>query len=327
METKNKVLYIDGFNIFYSCFATYQANDSNGEPVGGFIGFINQLRKLVDKFSPQKIVIVFDGPGSAERRRVVFSDYKGKRNRKKRFAIVDLGEGEKVEVDNEQMQLQALFTFLKLLPVDVIILPKYEADEVIAYLCNKNKDYTNIICTNDKDFYQLVDSNTFVYANQKKTLFTQEVIFEQHRVIPANFVYMRCIVGDVSDKLPGIKGLGKQTLLEKIPNLSTTPYTSFEDFWLEIENLEDDSKLGKKLKENKEQARLMYGLMKLDYTCLNQKAIEILDSQLEEQSKKPYSKMSLKMYCVKQRIEEHIKNFDFWIRPFNFTHHHIKLSV
>ena len=60
---------------------------------------------------------------------------------------------------------------------------------------------------------------------------------------------------------------------------------------------------------------------------VSQKSIEILDNQLEEQSKKPYSKMSLKMYCVKQHIEEHIKNFDFWIRPFNFTHYQIKLSV
>lgn len=325
-DIKRRILYIDLFNVFYQMFQNYQAHDVNGEPMGGFIGSIVQIQKLISKFSPSKTFIVFDGPNSAERRRMIFKDYKGKRNRKKRFSIVKMGD-EKVQVDNEQEQMRLLYEFLKHLPVEVIMVPRYEADDIIAYLCKKNPEHTSIICTNDKDYYQLINENTFVYANQKKALYTEELVLATHEIIPSNFVYMRCIVGDPSDKLPGIKGLGKSTLLDKIPQLKTTPYSSFEEFWEEVEKLEDESKLGKKLKDNKEQAHLMYRLMKLDYTCLNQKGIEILEEQLEEQQNKTFSKMNLKMYCIKQHLEPHIKNFDLWVRPFSFLKSDFKLGV
>ncbi len=323
---KNKILYVDGFNLYYQMFSTYKASDTNGNPIGGFVGFISNLQKLVTKFNPQKTVVVFDGPDAGKRRRSFFKDYKGKRNRKKRYSIMDFGDGDKVQVDNEQEQLRMVYEFLKHLPVEVLCVPTYEADDIIAYLVNKNPDNISIINTNDKDFYQLINANTFVWAPQKKILYNEELVLAQHEVIPNNFVYMRCIVGDPSDKLPGIKGIGKPTLLEKIPQLKTTPFANFEEFWSEVEKLEDDSKNGKKLKENKDQALLMYKLMKLDYTCLNQKGIEQLDAQLEEQQNKSFSKIGLKMYCIKQHIEAHIKNFDAWVRPFNFLKADVKLT-
>lgn len=326
METKSKILYVDGFNLWYQMLAIFKASDSNGEPIGGFIGFVTQLQRLVAKFNPQKVVVVFDGPNAGQRRRSIFKDYKGKRGKKKRFSVMDFGDGDKVQVDNEQEQLRMLIDFLKFLPVDLVVVPYYEADDVIAYLVNKNPEYMSIINTNDKDYYQLINKDTFVWAPQKKTLYNEALVLAKHEVIPSNFVYMRCIVGDSSDKLIGIKGIGQDTLLEKIPQLKTQPFASFEEFWAEIDKLEDDSKLGKKLKENKAQAFLMYGLMKLDYTCMNQRGIEILNSQLEDSSAKGFSKVGLKMYCIKQHIESHIKNFDLWIRPFNFMKQDIKLN-
>lgn len=324
MNSSNKVLYIDLFNVFYQCFQTYQANDANGEPMGGYIGSIMQIQKLAAKFMPQKIVVVLDGPNSNVRRRTIFPEYKGKRNRKKRYSVVQMGD-DKVQVDNEQEQLRLLYEFLKHLPVEVVCVPGFEADDIIAYLVNKNPGDTNIICTTDKDYYQLVNKNTFVWSPIKKVLFTEELILSLFEVIPANFTFMRCIVGDTSDKLPGIKGVGKTTLLEKIPQLKTQPLKNFEEFWNEVELLEDVSKIGKKLKENKEQAHLMYRLMKLDYMCLNQKGIELLQQQLDEP--KVFSKISLKMFSIKQHIESHIKNFDAWVRPFSFIKSDLKISV
>jgi len=67
--------------------------------------------------------------------------------------------------------------------------------------------------------------------------------------------------------------------------------------------------------------------MKLDYTCLNQKAIEMLDVQLTEQENKDFSKVSFKLFCVKQKLESYIKNFDLWIRPFLFLKKDVKLKV
>ena len=322
---KDRILYIDFFNLFFQMFTVHSASDNNGEPIGGVIGTINHIQKLTDKFHPQKVVILVDGPEAGARRRSLYKDYKGKRARKKRYASVDFGDGDKVLVDNEQMQLKMLYELLQLLPVQVLIIPYFEADDVIAYLIKKNTQFTSIVSSNDKDYLQLVDDNTFVWANQKKILFTKEVVQQTYGIIAENFVYMRTIVGDTSDKLGGIKGLGKDTLFKIFPAIQTTPVTSFEELWESIEKIEGDSKSIQKLKEGKDQAHLMYRLMILNLTSLNQRAIEMLSSQLEQQQAKSFSKIGLKMHCIKIKIESHIKDFEIWVRPFQFLKPDIKL--
>jgi DNA polymerase I len=328
MESKPKILIVDGFNLFYQMFAVYKASDKNGEPVGGFVGFINNLQRLITKFTPQKVVVVFDGPSAGERRRQVFRDYKGKRARKKRYSIFDHGDGDKEEVDNEQQQLISVYNALKHLPVEVYMLPFYEADDIIAYLCDKNPEYTKIISSNDRDYYQLINADTFVWAAQKKILYSRDIVEAEYKVLCENFLYMRTITGDTSDKLIGVKGVGTKTLLEKLPSISTQAFHSFEEFWNAIEEIDaGKSKTLQKLKESKSEALTMYKLMRLDYTCLNLRAIELLERQVEEQTIKPFSKINFKRYCIKEGLEQHIKNFDLWVRPFLFLKQDIKLNT
>lgn len=323
---KPKVLYVDGFNYFYQCFQTNKSVDSNGEPNGGFVGFIGMIQKLVNRFSPQKLIVIFDGPEAGKRRKSLLNSYKDKRGSKKRLACVDFGDGEKEYVDNEQKQLKDTFEFLKQLPVHVLLVPYYEADDVIAYLVQKNTDKLNIICSTDRDFLQLVDDTTYVWSSQKKILFTPEKLQEYYDIIPANFVLMRSIVGDTSDGLKGVKGIGMPTLFDIMPQIKTQSFKDFWDFWEEVERLEDGKgKTIKKLKENKDQAHLMYRLMKLDLTNLNQRAIEQVQQQVEEQKEKPFSKMNLKLYCIREHLEAYIKNFELWIQPFVFLKQEITL--
>jgi DNA polymerase-1 len=326
-QYKNKILYLDMFNMFFQMYTVHTATDNNGEPIGGFIGCVNCIQKLTEKFRPQKVIAVFDGPEAGARRRSLFKNYKGKRARKRRFSTIDFGEGDKELVDNEQIQLKMLFEFLKLLPIQVLIIPYFEADDVIAYLIKKNTEFTSIVSSNDKDYLQLVDNNTFVWANQKKLLFTKTVVKEKFEIITENFLFMRTIIGDSSDKLGGIKGLGKDTLFKIFPAIQTDPFISFENFWESIEKIEGDSKAIQKLKEGKEQAHLMYRLMVLNLTSLNQRAIEMLQAQLDQQQNKAFSKISLKMHCIKIKIESHIKDYEIWIRPFQFLKSDIKLTA
>jgi len=243
------------------------------------------------------------------------------------LSVVKIGDDKEL-VDNEQEQLRLLYSFLKHLPIKVVVIPYYEADDVIGYLVSKNQQYTNIIVSADKDYLQLVNSKTFVWSPQKKILYTPEVLTAEWKTAPENITYVRALVGDTSDKLSGVKGIGQDTVFKLLPQLHTEIYESFDQFWGQVENLEEGkSKTIKSLKENKEQAKTMYKLMKLDYTCLNQKAIEMLDVQLTEQENKDFSKVSFKLFCVKQKLESYIKNFDLWIRPFLFLKKDVKLKV
>ena len=308
------------YNIFYQQYQKHPAKDMNGEPIGGFIGSVNAVQKLALKFMPSEIYCVFDGVGAGQRRRSVFSGYKDKRGRKSRSTCVTFNDEHKEYVDNEQYQIQLLFNCLKQLPVKLLAVTSYEADDIIAHkVLEHKKDSICIISSMDKDYLQLVDENVCVWHPQKEVLFTPATLQEKYDIIANNFVYMRCVIGDPSDKLIGVKGIGGSSLFEALPDLKTKPYKDFWEFWEAIEQIPDDgSKTMQKLKEGKKVAHMMYNLMNLKQSTLSLMAIEEMNEQLRLQDSKQFSKFSFKLYCIKDNLESILKNFEIWIRPFTF---------
>jgi len=312
---QSRILYIDGFNLFQANYRSNIALDTNGEPIGGFIGVLQQLRGLIYKFSPQKVLMVFDGPDAGLRRRSLYSGYKSKRRAKKRCATVKLGD-DLIQTDNESEQLEKLFNALRVLPVQLISVPFYEADDVISYLVARNPEYNNIIVSNDKDYLQRITETTHVYQFTKKKLMDLKKVEEEFEINPKNILYYRSIVGDSSDELIGIKGLGKD-IINKISAFKERAFDSFGDFWSEIESLEEGkSKKIKLLKENQQQALLMYQLMRLDETSLNQRAINLVRSQLDEQLDKPFSSIGFKIFCTKNKLNIQLKDPDSFLSGF-----------
>jgi DNA polymerase-1 len=310
--------------------ANYYVNttvDGNSEPIGGFVGFIAQLQKLIVKFTPQKVVIIFDGPSAGLRRRTLYKDYKGKRPIKSRFVDVQINEEWKEKVSNEQEQLKMLFDFLKHLPVQLLIIPYYEADDVIAYLVRKNPQYFSIISSSDKDYLQLVDKNTVVYSTTKKTLFDEELVREKYKVSPKNYLYLRTITSDDSDNLKGVKGVGDKTVFKALTEITERDFTDFNDFYTSIEKLPKGSVLVEKLREGREQAKLMYKLMCLTDHPLNLKAIDHLVQQLKDQENKVFSKMLLKTATIHEGTFQYLKDFDNWVRPFVFLDMSLNLEA
>lgn len=317
-----RVIYVDYFNYFYSQLQVDKSMDENGEPLGGFIGSLNQIQRLVHKFGPKRVIIVLDGPEAGLRRRNAFPDYKGRKARKKHIPKVDVGDAP-IEVDNEELQLRFAYEFLRKLPVTVVVVPYYEADDIIAHLVKKNPEYENIICSSDKDYLQLVNENTSVWAWGKKTLFTPVEVVEHYNVMPENFAYFRSVIGDPSDKLPGVEGIGDITMLKLLPQLATKKFEDFEIFWKTIMDLQPETITETKarnllgvLKEQKDTASLMYKLMKLDENTLKLGAVAQLNQQLDAQLIPRFNSLELKLYCIKQNLEPHFKYFDLWVRPF-----------
>ena len=317
-----RVLYIDGFNLFLANFHANRELNENGEPIGGLIGSLRQMKNLVYKLSPHKVVIVFDGPSAGLRRRSIFKEYKGKRPPKARDFMINLGDKQEKDLvcaGDEKDQLVAFFEVLKLLPVNLLIIPYYEADDVIAYLVKKNKDYHNTIVSNDKDYLQLVEDNTDVYQFSKNRLVTKDNLQELYGVRRENFLFFRTIVGDPSDELKGIGGIGEKSVLKYFPAINEEVFEDFSTFWNRVEDLEESKgKTITKLKEGRSRSFLMYRLMRLDETTLNQRAIEGIQAQVNEQYTKPFSKFHLKTYCIKNHLNLYIQDFELWIHPFTF---------
>lgn len=167
-----RILLIDGYNIYYQHFAKNAAKDKNSEPIGGFVGSINTIQQLADKLKATKVIVVFDGVNAGFRRRNIFPRYKDKRGRKTRQLSLQLSDEEIVHLNNEDKQMYDLIETLQQLPVILMTVPYYEADDVIAYLVKKYEDDTTIIVSTDKDYLQLTENkNCYVYSPQKKNTF------------------------------------------------------------------------------------------------------------------------------------------------------------
>lgn len=315
-EPQERILYIDGYNLFYRMMNKHSAKDTNAEPIGGFIGSVNALQKYVAKFNPTTVYYVFDGIDAGRRRRSMFSGYKDKRGKTNRSTAVKLNDELTEYTNNEQYQISLLFDCLKRLPIKLIAIDSYEADDIIAYLVSENQQHLNIIASTDKDYLQLVNDNTYVWSAQKEVLITPTDLTEKYNIIPENFIYMRTIIGDASDKLKGVKGIGEVDLFKLLPALRTTPYADFWKFWEAIEEIEGESKTVKKLKEGKDDALMMYRLMCLKDIQPSLPAIEMLRHQIKQQDNKSFSKLTFKLYCIKNNVESVLKNYDNWVRPF-----------
>lgn len=203
-------------NVFTRHYVVNPDMTSNGEQVGGVIGSLKFIRKLVYEQSPAKVIIAWEGGGSTKRR-AIYSEYKANRKpeRLNRFYEDDIPDTE----DNRVWQMAQLAKMLKRFPVCQVYVHDCEGDDVIAHLCrHQYKDAKKVIVSNDRDFYQLLDDNTCVYSPQSKRIHTREDVKKEFFGIqPQNFALAKALCGDKSDNIPGVKGLGFKTLVSRIP--------------------------------------------------------------------------------------------------------------
>jgi len=117
------------------------------------------------------------------------------------------------------------------MPFTVVIQDNTEADDVIAYIVNDHfKDSQCFIMSSDKDFLQLITERIHVWSPTKKKLYYNEDIFEEYGVYPNNFALYKAIIGDPSDNIPGIDGVGAKTLINRFPIIQQQDKLSVEDF-------------------------------------------------------------------------------------------------
>jgi len=195
-------------------------SSTTGHPIGGIVGTLKSLQFLCDKVKPDMIVAVYDGPGGSKKRRTIMKEYKeGRKPIRRNYETEGMSEEDLRE--NKYWQMDRFVEFLSHLPIHQFMFPETEADDVISYISSLTslEEYGKIIVSSDKDFMQLCNGSTLLMRPTQNELLNVGNIIEQYKVHPRNMALARAIIGDASDNLHGVRGVGFKTLTKKVPFL------------------------------------------------------------------------------------------------------------
>ena len=310
LHLNSRVLLIDSMNTFLRSFAMIPAINPQGNHVGGLVGFMKSLGYAIKLIQPTRVVLVFDGQGNITNRRNTYSEYKANRQIKR---ITNFNVFSTLEEESESVatQMLRLLDYLKCLPVNISIIDKIEADDTIAYLSQKLKDDV-VIYSADQDFLQLVNERITVYSPIKKKFYRPNDVFEQYGLYPHNFITMKCLMGDKSDNLPGVKGLGPKKLFKYFPELTGKEKFTLQEAYQKATDKVDEHGIYGNVHLFKKQLEINYELM-----CLEE--IELIDANQQELDAlietKPYNfnkARFLGMY-EKDLLGRGIPNTEFWL--------------
>jgi DNA polymerase-1 len=261
LNVNDRVLIVDGLNLYLRVFAVNGALNDNGVPVGGLTGFLRSLAYAIREVNPTRVVIVYDGAGGSQRRRKIHSDYKSNRKPGKRITRWDAFKNASEEKESMKIQFSRLLEYLDFLPINVISIDRIEADDTIAYIAHTLLDKEVTIMSADQDFLQLVNDRITVWSPTKKKFYTPRMVEADYGIPAHNFLMYKALMGDKSDNIPGVKGLGPKKLPKIVPDLFTQTTLDL-DFILEHAG-KGEEPMHKKISESADQLRLNEELMDL----------------------------------------------------------------
>jgi 5'-3' exonuclease len=308
-----RIMLIDGLNLFFRNFAVLNIVNSEGIHVGGLGGFFRSLGALIRQINPTEVYVVFDGVGSSNSRKNLLPEYKSGRNLQ-RITNWEVFENIDDEDDAKIDQIVRIIQYLKTLPVKTVSIDKVEADDVIAYFSKvlpKKKNDKVFIVSSDKDFIQLIDDKVIVYRPMEKEYYTKETVIEKFGLPAHNFIIYKTLLGDNSDKVRGVKGLGQKKLLKIFPELAGKQIT--------LKGICDISEA--KLKDHVIYARILheiksletnYKIMDLSNPMLDEKDEQYLNSIINSSELNFNPEHFLSMYNQDQ-LGGIIRNVEFWI--------------
>ncbi|MGA2707782.1 MAG: DNA polymerase I [Steroidobacteraceae bacterium] len=193
-----KLVLVDGSSYLYRAFhALPPLTNSKGEPTGAVLGVLNMLNKLLKEEMPDRVAVVFDAPGRTFRDDL-FEQYKAHRP---------------PMPDDLRAQVQPLLDAVTAMGLPVLRIGGVEADDVIGTLAKRGAEsgFTVLISTGDKDMAQLVGPQIQLINTMSNTRLDRVGVKAKFDVFPEQIVDYLALIGDSSDNIPGIKGVGPKT--------------------------------------------------------------------------------------------------------------------
>ena len=314
-ELNDHILVVDAMNMLIRSFSLLKAMNPSGTHIGGLVGFLRSLGYVTRIFDPTRVVVVWDGKGGSGNRQNIDPNYKAQRAtaRITHWGLYDSREEEQEALINQLLRVQ---DYLECLPMQQIVMEKLEADDIIAYLAkeaaNNNKKVT--IVSSDKDFLQLINNNIEVYAPVKKKTLNSDNILEELKVLPKNYNVIKALLGDNSDNLPGVKGLGIKTIVKEFPDL-VNKVANLDYVFSVCEKKLEDKKIFPKIIHNWDRVETNFKLMDLHETSLDIKEknyiLDIIKSDI------PDLQTGAFLHLLDQdKIEGITKNTEGWLENF-----------
>lgn len=310
------ILIIDGMNTLIRSFSLLKAMNPSGAHVGGLVGFLRSLGFVTRTFDPTRVIVVWDGKGGSGNRQNIDPNYKAQRatSRITHWGLYDTKEEEMEALIGQLFRVQ---DYLDCLPVHQLVMEKLEADDIMAYLAKRassaGKKVT--IVSSDKDFLQLIDKNVEVYAPVKKKTFTLDNVIEEIGVIPQNYNIVKALLGDNSDNLAGIKGLGIKTILSEWKSITHDPSFTLQDIYNLCEEKLGQKKVFAKIIHDFDKVERNYKLMNLHETVLDEDEQAYIVDSLTTPVPDLHTVAFLHL-LDKDKIEGITKNTEGWLENF-----------
>ncbi len=314
LNRHDKVLLIDGLNLFFRNFAMMNMINPDGIHIGGLGGFFRSLGAMIRQTQPTSVYIVFDGAGSTVNRKNLISDYKGTRNLQ-RITNWEAFESLEEEHDSKIDQIVRIIQYLKLLPVKTTILDKVEADDIISVLSTRLVEKYNstvFIVSSDKDFVQLVTDKIILYRPMEKEYYTPKVVEEKFGVLTENFILYKTLLGDSSDNIPGVKGLGAKGIFKKFPELKEKELTLEDIFDISVRKFKDHV-VYSRIVQDRSRIENSYKVMDLSVPLIDDRGKEYLEDLIEEDIPELNSEMFIQFYN-EDKLGGMIRNLETWIK-------------
>ncbi|MBJ3816046.1 DNA polymerase I [Shimwellia pseudoproteus] len=208
---ENPLILVDGSSYLYRAYHAFPPlTNSAGEPTGAMYGVLNMLRSLLLQFHPSHIAVVFDAKGKTFRDEL-FESYKSNRP---------------PMPDDLRVQIEPLHAMVKAMGLPLLVVPGVEADDVIGTLAREAERAGQpvLISTGDKDMAQLVTPAITLINTMTNTVLGPEEVVTKYGVPPELIIDFLALMGDSSDNIPGVPGVGEKTaqaLLQGLGGLDT----------------------------------------------------------------------------------------------------------
>lgn len=270
-KPKKNLLLVDGEALLRTgFFGSKHVIGKEGRVVAVFY-FISTIKRLLSLYNISRVYVFWEGINSTEYRKMYYPYYK-----KGRTTDPDIKE----DLDRQRIRVKQ---YLEELFIRQIEVDKAEADDCIAYFCNKNNTEKKYILTNDRDLLQLLNDDTSVYLLNKKMLITPNnfnTYFDYHY---RNVTLIKIISGDASDNISGIEGVGEGNLLKMLPELVTEEKTIdwVKERVQELYEKNNKSKLLQRILSG----HTKWGIVGEDYYAVMKKIIDLNESLLNESAK------------------------------------------
>ncbi|WP_392564969.1 DNA polymerase I [Orbus wheelerorum] len=276
MSSQNPIILIDGSSYLYRAFfATPPLTNPKGEPSGAIYGVTNMIRSLINQYNPTHIAVVFDAKGGSFRKEI-YSEYKATRE---------------AMPEDLRVQIEPIHAILKAMGLPLLCIEGVEADDVIGTLAKQAEaeGLEVLISTGDKDMAQLVSDKITLINTMNNVILDPKGVEQKFGVPPTKIIDFLALMGDSSDNIPGVPGVGEKTATSLL-----TEFSGINDIYQNIDNVDKLSIRGaksvkQKLIDNEKDARLSYLLA----TIKTDVPVDFTNDQLKQE---PYDNNKLKEF-------------------------------